>query len=84
MLILMLAIALIVMSSGCSGSKETQEPDAPEETQQVESADNEEESEMIEMTLKINDEEVNVKWEDNESVRARMNLKVCLETAAQC
>ena len=73
-LILMLAIALIVMSAGCSGSKETQEPDAPEEAQQVESADNEEESEMIEMTLKINDEEVNVKWEDNESVRALADL----------
>ena len=70
----MLAIALIVMSAGCSGSKETQEPDAPEEAQQVESADNEEESEMIEMTLKINDEEVNVKWEDNESVRALADL----------
>lgn len=73
-LILMLTIALIVMSSGCSGSKETQEPNAPEEAQQVESADNEEESEMIEMTLKINDEEVNVKWEDNESVRALADL----------
>ena len=29
---------------------------------------------MIEMTLKINDEEVNVKWEDNESVRALADL----------
>ena len=86
-LILMLAIALIVMSAGCSGSKETQEPDAPEEAQQVESADNnEEESEMIKMTLKINDEEVNVKWEDNESVRALADLAaegpVTVETSA--
>ena len=85
-LILMLAIALIVMSAGCSGSKETQEPDAPEETQQVESADDKEESEMIGMTLKINDEEVNVKWEDNESVRALADLAaegpVTVETSA--
>ena len=29
---------------------------------------------MIEMTLKINDEEVNVKWEDNGSVRALAEL----------
>ena len=74
MLIVMLAIALIVLSAGCSGSKETQEPNVPEETQQAEKADNEEESGTNEMTLKINGEEVNVKWEDNESVRALAEL----------
>ena len=89
MLIIMLALALIVMSAGCSSdSKEIQEADTAEETQQTETGDpgadedqktdnadgNEEESEMIEMTLKINDEEVNVKWEDNESVRALAEL----------
>ena len=89
MLIIMLAFVLTVMTAGCSSdSKETPEADTSEETQQTETGDpgadedqktdnadgNEEESEMIEMTLKINDEEVNVKWEDNESVRALAGL----------
>jgi len=89
MLIIMLAFVLTVMTAGCSsGSEEAQDPVAQEETQQDETVDedadedqktdnadgNEEESEMIEMTLKINDEEVNVKWEDNESVRALADL----------
>lgn len=74
MLIIILAIALIVLSAGCSDSKETQEPDVPEETQQAENADDEEERGTTEMTLKINGEEVDVKWEDNESVRALADL----------
>ena len=88
MLIIMLAFVLTVMTAGCSsGSEEAQDPVAQEETQQDETvdedadedqktdnADGNEESEMIEMTLKINDEEVNVKWEDNESVRALAGL----------
>ncbi len=74
MLIIILAIALIVLSAGCSDSKETQEPDVPEATQQAEKTDDEEESGTSEMTFKINGEEVNVKWEDNESVRALAEL----------
>ena len=73
-LIIILAIALVALSAGCSGSKETQEPDVPEETQQAENADDEEERGTTEMTFKINGEEVNVKWEDNESVRALADL----------
>jgi ABC-type glycerol-3-phosphate transport system substrate-binding protein len=73
-LIIMLAIALAVMAAGCSGGKETQESAAADETQQAEKNNNEEESGTIEMNLKINDEEVNVKWEDNESVRALADL----------
>ena len=86
MLIIILAIALIVLSAGCSDSKETQEPDVPEETQQAENADDEEERGTTEMTLKINGEEVDVKWEDNESVRALADLAaegpVTVETSA--
>ena len=74
MLIIILAIALVALSAGCSGSKETQEPDVPEETQQAENADDEEERGTTEMTFKINGEDVNVKWEDNESVRALADL----------
>ena len=73
-LIIMLAIALAVMAAGCSGGNETQESVAADETQQAEKNNNEEESGTIEMTLKINEEEVNVKWEDNESVRALADL----------
>ena len=88
MIAVMMAIALIMMSGCSSDGKEAREADTAEETQQTETDDpdadedqkkdntggNEEESEMIEMTLKINDEEVNVKWEDNESVRALAGL----------
>ena len=88
MIAVMMAIALIMMSGCSSDGKEARGSGAPEETQQTETGDpgadedqktdnadgNEEESEMIEMTLKINDEEVNVKWEDNESVRALADL----------
>lgn len=73
-LIIMLAIALAVMAAGCSGGNETQESAAADETQQADINNSEEESGTIEMNLKINDEEVNVKWEDNESVRALADL----------
>ena len=83
-LIIMLVIVLSLMSAACADKEETQESGIPEETQQAETGDadaaeeqktdDEEESRMIEMTLKINDEEVNVKWEDNESVRALADL----------
>lgn len=72
MLIMILTIALIVVPAACSGDKETQEPVGSGETQKT--GNNEEEKGMIGMTLKINGEEVNVKWEDNESVRALANL----------
>ena len=83
-LIIVLAIVLSLMSAACADKEEMQGPGVQEETQQSETgdadtaeeqkADDEEESRMIEMTLKINDEEVNVKWEDNESVRALADL----------
>jgi hypothetical protein len=68
----MLAAVLIVLSAACSVSKETSETGIPEETQQAET--NKEKRGTIEMTLKINDEVVNVSWEDNESVRALADL----------
>ena len=83
-LIIMLVIVLSLISAACADKEEMQGPGVQEETQQSETgdadtaeeqkADDEEESRMIEMTLKINDEEVNVKWEDNESVRALADL----------
>lgn len=84
MIAVMMAIVLIMMSGCSSDGKEARGSGAPEETQQAETGgtdaddeqmtDNEEESGTIKMTLKINDEEVNVKWEDNESVRALAEL----------
>ncbi len=67
MIVIMLTIVLIVLSAACANGSGTPEAGGSGETQQ-------EESEMIKMTLKINDEEVNVKWEDNESVRALYDL----------
>ncbi len=83
-LIIILVIALVMLSAACSGKEKTQESGVPEETAQAETIDtgageeqdtnNKEESVTIKMTLKINDIEVNVNWEDNESVRALADL----------
>ena len=67
MIVMMLTIVLIVLSAACANGSRTPGAGSSGETQQ-------EESELIKMTLKINDEEVNVKWEDNESVRALYDL----------
>lgn len=67
MIVMMLTIVLIVLSAACANGSRTPGAGGSGETQQ-------EESELIKMTLKINDEEVNVKWEDNESVRALYDL----------
>ena len=72
MLIIIMTIALIVLSVACTGGKESQMHDDMEETQQT--GNNEEEKGTIGMTLKINGKEVNVKWEDNGSVRALADL----------
>lgn len=74
MLILMLAIILGLAAVSCADSGSGQEPGTAEATQQAEKTDDEEESGTGEMTFKINGEEVNVKWEDNESVRALAEL----------
>ena len=84
-LIIMLVIVMSLISVSCNDREETQSAGTPEETQQTETADvypdeeqntdnNEEKRGRMEMTLLINGEEVNVKWEDNESVRALADL----------
>ena len=84
-LIIMLVIVMSLISVLCNDREETQSAGTPEETQQAETADaypdeeqntdnNEEKRGRMEMTLLINGEEVNVKWEDNESVRALADL----------
>ena len=84
-LIIMLVIVMSLISVSCNDREETQSAGTPEETQQAETADaypdeeqntdnNEEKRGRMEMTLLINGEEVNVKWEDNESVRALADL----------
>ena len=60
--------------AACADKEETQKADASEDKLQTENADNEEEKGTTGMKLKINDEEVDVKWEDNDSVRALADL----------
>ncbi|MBE6039893.1 MAG: hypothetical protein E7219_02905 [Clostridiales bacterium] len=74
MLIIILTIALIVALAACADKKETPNADASEDALQTDITDNEEERGTTGMRLKINNEEVDVKWEDNESVRALADL----------
>ena len=72
--IIMLIMTLSLFSAACAGKEETQKADASEDKLQTENTDNEEERGTTGMKLKINDEEVDVKWEDNDSVRALADL----------
>ena len=72
-LFLMLTIILGLVAVSCADSDSGQEPGTAEAAED-QKADNEEDRGTTEMTLKINDEEVDVKWEDNESVRALADL----------
>ena len=72
--IIMLIMTLGLLSAACADKEETQKADASEDKLQTENADNEEEKGTTGMKLKINDEEVDVKWEDNDSVRALADL----------
>ena len=65
-----LIIAMAMLLTACSGSNEAQENEEPE--QNTESA--EEDNGMRSITMKINDEEMTVTWEDNESVEALADL----------
>lgn len=60
--ILLLIIILAILTS-CSGQNNLQQPEQPEEN-----------VEMKTITMKINDEEVRVSWENNESVKALAEL----------
>lgn len=68
-LIITLAMLLTLLSA-CSGAKETPGKEEPE--QNTEST--EEDTAMSSITMKINDEEVEVIWEDNESAEALAEL----------
>ena len=65
-----LIIAMAMLLTACSGSNEAQENEEPE--QNTEST--EEDNGMGSITMKINDEEMTVTWEDNESVEALAKL----------
>jgi hypothetical protein len=75
--ILLLIIILVILTS-CSGQKNTQQTEtASVQTTETntETADSpEENTEMKKITMKINDEEVRVSWENNESVKALAEL----------
>ncbi len=87
--VIILIMVLGLISVSCADNEEEQGDGALEERQQTETAEadpeteqdtetaadsNEEEIGAIRMTLKINNEEVNVRWEDNESVKALADL----------
>ena len=72
--IIMLIMTLSLFSAACAGKEETQKADASEDKLQTENTDNEVERGAAGMRLKINDEEVDVKWEDNDAVRALADL----------
>ena len=65
-----LIIAMAMLLTAGSGSNEAQENEEPE--QNTEST--EEDNGMGSITMKINDEEMTVTWEDNESVEALAKL----------
>ena len=65
-----LIIAMAMLLTACSGSNEAQENEEPE--QNTEST--EEDNGMRSITMTINDEEMTVTWEDNESVEALADL----------
>ncbi len=77
-LVLLLVVSLLFLAS-CGTSKNTQpSTDEPSTTITTPSGDNqttkEDETANMELTLKINDIEVDVIWADNDSVRVLKNL----------
>lgn len=77
-LVLLLVLSLLFLAS-CGTSKNTQPTtDGPSTTISAPSDDNqitkEDETANMKLTLKINDIEVDVIWNDNDSVRALKNL----------
>ena len=67
--VLVLVLALL---TSCSGTDETQQSQSPDTGMKTESV--EENNEMKPITMTINDEKVEVAWEDNESVKALADL----------
>lgn len=70
-LIIALVIVLALLTS-CSGSDDTQQSQSRDPETKTESV--EENNEMKQITMTINDETVEVTWEDNESVKALADL----------
>lgn len=70
-LIIALVIVLALLNS-CSGADDTQQSQSRDPETKTESV--EENNEMKQITMTINDETVEVTWEDNESVKALADL----------
>lgn len=69
-LLIITLVILMAFLTACSGADETPESEIPDNNTQ--SA--EEDSEMASITMRINNEEVMVTWENNESVKALAEL----------
>ena len=83
-MICILVLVLALLCSACAAYDEAEDAgDTAAEVQSGQTADaaaeneeatSENDEEVISMTMKINDEVVNVKWENNESVKALMKM----------
>lgn len=76
--ILILSLLAMMFALGaCTDSRQSSESSSAESSEQTEGQTEDaasETNEAINMTLKINDEIVQVKWENNESVKALMKM----------
>lgn len=71
--VLIIALVIVIaLLTACSGADETQQSQNPDPETKTESV--EENNEMKPITMTINDEKVEVAWEDNESVKALADL----------
>lgn len=63
-------VMMVILLASCSGKNVTQKSSAPEE----ETINTEESTDMISLKMSINDEKVEVTWENNESAEALAEL----------
>ena len=71
--VLIVALVIVIaLLTACSGTDETQQSQSPDPEMKTESV--EENNEMKPITMTINDEKVEVAWEDNDSVKALADL----------
>lgn len=70
-LIMIMALIMLISISACSADDDAEVPAEEPAAEETESQEN---TEMKKITMRINDEEVRVIWENNESVKALAEL----------
>ena len=75
---IIILLTMIALLTGCTGKQQEEEPSipdvSPETEETVEPSDTQEEETEKMLKLYINDQEISVAWEDNESVKALREL----------